>query len=210
MISFLYTFLILITTLIFIFIQVLKSNNIKIINLLSIEICVLFIASYFYNQFIKITNKKNINYLEIIKNRYYDWSLTTPLLLLTFLLLLSYENNKILHFWKYIIVVILNYLMLFFGFLAETFQINKNTGLYFGFLFFACMIIFIYYYFIQNSKKYTMKIVFFIFTIIWSLYGIAFLFNDKIKNELYNNLDIISKSLFSIFIWIYYGNIFRF
>ena len=92
-ISFTIVFIILLTILFFILIQIFKNDNYKINNILSLECSVLFISSFFYYEFIKETRLENINnfdYKKIINYRYIDWSLTTPILLLT---LLIYGNT---------------------------------------------------------------------------------------------------------------------
>jgi len=211
--SFRIVFLILLITLFFIFIQIMKSNDYKIINLLSLECCVLFVASYFYYQFVKETDINNIekfDYEKITLYRYFDWSLTTPILLLTFLLLIQYINNKKLYFWKYFVVFILNYVMLFFGYLGESGKMDKIQGLFLGFISYILMILFIFTNFIYQNNSIMIKYLFIVFVIIWASYGVIYLLKDELKNHLYNNQDIISKSLFSIFIWFYYYKVFTF
>ena len=212
-ISFSIVFIILVAVLFFIFIQIIKSSNIKIINLLSLECAILLIASYFYYKFMKDTNVDNIeefNYDKIINYRYMDWSLTTPILLLTLLLFIQYLNNKLVNFWYYLIVFILNYIMLFFGYLGETKKLNKFVGLFFGFIAYILLIFFIYIKFIYYNKSYMINILFIVFIIIWASYGVIYLLDDETKNHWYNHQDIISKGIFSTFIWFYYYKVFTF
>jgi bacteriorhodopsin len=212
-ISFNIVFIIFIAILFFIFIQIMKSSNEKIINLLSLECGILVIASYFYYKFIKETNEENIenfDYNKIITYRYMDWSLTTPILLLTLLLFIQYLNNKFVNFWYYLIVFILNYIMLFFGYLGETGKLNKMVGLFFGFIAYIFMILFIYIKFIYYNKSDMIKYLFIIFVIIWASYGVIYLLKDETKNHWYNHQDIVAKGLFSTFIWFYYYKVFTF
>ncbi len=212
-ISFNIVFVIFITILFFIFIQIMKSNNYKVINLLSLECGVLLIASFFYYKFIKetsIENIENFDYNKIINYRYIDWSLTTPILLLTLLLFIQYLNNKTVNFWYYLIVFILNYTMLLFGYLGETGKLNKRVGLFFGFIFYILMILFIYIKFIINNKSDMINKLFIIFVIIWGSYGLIYLLDNEIKNHTYNHQDIVAKGLFSTFIWFYYYKVFTF
>jgi bacteriorhodopsin len=202
------TFIILFTTLVFIFIQALKSNDSYITNLFSLEICVLLIASYFYS---KIMNEIDLSKVGLL--RYFDWSLTTPILLLTFLLIIHHENKIPLNIWYYLGIVVLNYLMLYFGYLGETKVLEKTKSILFGFFFYIIMILIIYFKSVNiNTKRntYNIKLLFIVFTILWASYGFADLVDEKIKNYIYNNLDILSKCLFSIFIWVYYGSIFTY
>jgi bacteriorhodopsin len=212
-ISFNIVFIIFIAILFFIFIQIMKSNDYKIINLLSLECGILVIASFFYYKFIKETNIENIenfDYNKIINYRYIDWSFTTPVLLLTLLLFIQYLNNKVINFWYYLIVFILNYVMLFFGYLGETGKLNKMVGLFFGFIAYILMILFIYIKFIVNNKSDMINKLFIVFVIIWASYGVIYLLDDETKNHWYNHQDIVSKGLFSTFIWFYYYKVFTF
>ena len=212
-ISFSIVFIILVAVLFFIFIQIMKSSNQKIINLLSLECGILVIASFFYYKFIKYTsieNIENFDYNKIITYRYIDWSLTTPILLLTLLLFIQYLNNKFINFWYYLIVFILNYIMLFFGYLGETGKLNKMVGLFFGFIAYILMILFIYIKFIYYNKSNMINKLFIVFVIIWASYGVIYLLDDETKNHWYNHQDIVAKGLFSTFIWFYYYKVFTF
>lgn len=203
--SYLITFLILFTTLIFIFMKTIKSDDKYISNLFSLEICVLLISSYFYWTFINETNLSKIAF-----NRYLDWSLTTPILLLTLLLIIHHENRKSLNISYYLFILFLNYLMIYLGYLGETNVLNKNISILGGFIFYIMMILVIYFYSVTKKSKYIIKLLFYIFSIVWALYGFSQFFDENIKNHLINNLDIISKCLSSMFIWIYYGNVFSY
>ncbi len=203
--SYLTTFIILFTTFVFMFIQALKSDNSYIINLFSLEICVLLIASFFYWKMMHETSFSRIALM-----RYFDWSLTTPILLLTFLLIIHYENNIPLNFWYYLGIVVLNYFMLYFGYLGEIKSLDKSTSLLGGFLFFIIMIGIIYFYSVNKKNNFNMRLLFIVFSILWASYGFTELFEDKTKNYIYNNLDIFAKCLFSIYIWVYYGKIFSY
>jgi len=199
------TFIILFITFVFIFIQAIKSSDSYIINLFSLEISVLLIASYFYS---KIMNETDLSKIGLL--RYFDWSLTTPILLLTFLLIIHHENKIPLNIWYYLGIVVLNYLMLYFGYLGETKVLERSKSLLFGFFFYIIMILIIYFKSVNIKNNNNMRLLFIVFTILWASYGFADLVDEKIKNYIYNNLDILSKCLFSIFIWVYYGNIFTY
>ena len=203
--SYLTTFIVLFTTVLFMFIQAIKSNNSYIVNLFSLEICVLSIASFFYW---KMMHEKDLSKVALL--RYFDWSLTTPILLLTFLLIIHYENKIPLNFWYYLGIVVLNYLMLYFGYLGEIKTLTRNTSLFWGFVFFIIMIVIIYFYSVSKKNNFNMRLLFIVFSILWASYGFTELFEETTKNYIFNNLDIFSKCLFSIYIWVYYGNIFSY
>ena len=95
-------------------------------------------------------------------------------------------------------VLLLNWLMLLFGYLGEISVIPVLLGVSLGFIPFL-----IYYYIIYN--KYALLSedgfnIFIYFFIFWSLYGIAAILPYKIKNTLYNILDLFAKNFFGIFL----------
>jgi hypothetical protein len=97
-----------------------------------------------------------------------------------------------------ITVLSLNWLMLLFGYLGEVKLIPVLLGVALGFIPF-----FIYYYIIY--KKYALLSdeglkIFYYFLIVWSAYGIVATLSYKIKNTLYNILDLFSKNFFGIFL----------
>ena len=95
-------------------------------------------------------------------------------------------------------VVILNWLMLLFGYLGEMKIIPVLLGVFLGFIPFL-----IYYYMIyinyvtQNTNGYLLFWYFFIF---WSLYGIVAGLPYYIKNSFYNILDLFAKNFFGLFL----------
>lgn len=174
-------------------------------NALISETCVNIIAGLTYYYFIKYlyTDKLQLEFLTGV--RYIDWFLTTPLLLLSFTLYLTWEyNNKTGENKKYDItplayIIPLNLLMLVFGYLGETKKISLTKGFILGMIFFGLLMYFVYRDYVNEDSlvKY-----FWIFTAVWFLYGIAFLLSLKAKNITYNFLDLVSKAGFGIFLWI--------
>jgi len=172
------------------------------------EIVVQFIEGSFYLYWLY----NFVNILNITPQRYFDWIITTPTMLISlifYLIFLEHKNNNTsykLNFFKLInkefntiiTVVLLNWAMLLFGYLGETSAIPLLLGVSLGFIPFL-----IYYYIIY--KKYArfsndgMKI-FFYFFIFWSLYGIVAVLPYKIKNTCYNILDLFSKNFFGLFL----------
>ena len=185
-----------------------KDNLAKTI-LLS-ETIVLIIASFVYSIFIKDTHKKDFKLSEITKYRYMDWVLTTPLILFSFTLFLSHYNNfnlknkNILNFQKYVIMFFLNLCMLGLGYLGEIGKLDKNIALILSFIFFGLLFLFIWYNFVFMSGSMIKYIIFLLFTTIWGLYGVSFMFKDKLKNYSYNILDTIAKGLFGFLLLKYY------
>lgn len=175
---------------------------------MNIETCISIIAAYFYGNFITMIKSKEVNYKDLTIIRYTDWFISTPLMILALLLVLSYNLNISLKFTYFLIPVILDLGMLIFGYLGEIGKINKNYACLGGFILFTLMFYFIYYYFIRNKKSVQNIVVYLVFLIVWSIYGIAYLANEKIKNITYNILDVIAKCFVGIGLWAYLTKIF--
>ena len=177
-------------------------------ELLILELVVQIIEGTFYfwlaYNFTKIIN--------VTPKRYIDWFITTPTMLITLMLYLIYlnkrnkdetheleiftllkENSNII-----IPVVILNWLMLLFGYLGEMKIIPVLFGIILGFIPFL-----IYYYMIyvnyvsENNSGYLLFWYFFFF---WSLYGLVAVLPYYIKNAFYNILDLFAKNFFGLFL----------
>ena len=177
-------------------------------QLLLIELVVQFIEGSFYvwlaYNFTKVLN--------VTPKRYIDWVITTPTMLITLIIYLIYLNKKVenktgeLEFFTLfkensnviIPVLLLNWLMLLFGYLGEINFIPVFLGVFLGFIPFL-----IYYYLIyvnyvtENSSGYMLFWYFFFF---WSLYGFAAVLPYNLKNSLYNLLDLFAKNFFGIFL----------
>ena len=179
--------------------------------ILSIETCVTIIASIAYSFLIKsYVTKQNF---DLTFYRYLDWFATTPLLLLSLIIYLSYlknkyENNKtietnddtfnvILNDNKILIIILLNFLMLVFGYMGEFRVMNYILANILGFIPFIIMLYIIW----KNYCNQSNIDVFIIFSIIWTMYGIVYFFDSNSKNISYNILDIIAKGGFGILIW---------
>ena len=170
-------------------------------DLLSVEITVQVIEFIFYLWMIS-----NFN---IIKNitpfRYMDWLLTTPLMLITLIAYLDESKNNLLEFIKknkkiILQIVVLNVTMLSLGLLGELEYFNYNLGILLGFL------PFIYYFKIIKDTYLTKKVskdkikLYWIFFILWALYGVVAFLPYEQKNTSYNILDLFSKNLFGVFL----------
>ena len=87
--------------------------------------------------------------------------------------------------------------MLAFGYMGESRVINYILANILGFIPFIIMLYIIW----KNYCNQSNIIVFIVFSIIWSLYGIVYYFDNNNKNIAYNILDIIAKVGFGILIW---------
>jgi len=150
--------------------------------------------------------------VNITPHRYYDWYLTTPTMLVTLCIYLIYLRNEEsgieikeslfgiiynnLH--KLIPILFLNFLMLTSGYLTEIKTISQMSGVLFGFIPFL-----IYFYLIyEHYAKFTIygSQIFYYFFIVWFMYCIAALINGKIKNIMYNILDLFAKNFFGLYL----------
>ena len=192
-----------------------KGDLLLLKGLISLELGVQFIEMIFYFWLYLMFNKVE----KVTTKRYYDWVLTTPSMLFILIVYLDYlrndgevkelngDNNTTLDYLKnsfnihgnnWLFIMILNFLMLVFGYLGELKILDKYTTVFYGFIPF-----FIYFYFIYDKyAKYTEngKILFTIFALIWSFYGLSALLPYLWKNISYNILDILSKNFFGIFL----------
>lgn len=187
----------------------LKGKDIILRQVLGLEMIVQIIEFVFYLGFLSI-----FSLTDLTRKRYYDWFLSTPVMLFTISLYFFYVNfiensneNKeitINEFTKNNIfeisgIVILNFAMLLFGYLAELGLMNRWLAFILGSLGLCGSFGIIYKSFAKYSNK--TKNIFWVMFGIWSLYGIAFLYPPVIKNLGYTTLDIFSKNFFGIFLY---------
>jgi bacteriorhodopsin len=207
--SFYSTYVLLITTGTITFVEALATTNPQIRHVMNLETCISIIAGYFYSQFTnKITTGNTIiNYKEISETRYNDWFITTPLMILALMIALSYNNKQTIHFATYIGAVLLNFGMLYTGYLGEKNTISKAKGCIIGFLFFAALFALIYFSFVKGCTNKFNYILFGIYFIIWALYGIVYLFDEENKNIGYNILDLTAKCFTGLGLWAYFTKI---
>ena len=195
-------------------------------KLLGIEIFVQIIEGTFYVWFAQnIHTVKNVT-----PSRYFDWVITTPTMLYTLCVYLDFINVKsnvkhkkddevdieqpkvadetpkqytlIDSFRNNIVYLIpiflLNWAMLAFGYLGEIQVINTTTAVALGFIPFVSYFMIIY----NEYAKYTQtgQIIFWSFSGIWALYGLAALMSYYWKNIMYNVLDLFAKNFFGLFL----------
>jgi hypothetical protein len=169
------------------------------------------IEGSFYIWFIYFYTK-NVDKEDIASYRYYDWFLSTPLMILSTVAYFHYNNTKLnsvgtntnlLSFISNDIqkigeLLFYNFNMLFIGYLQELKLISLAVSTIFGFVFFGLLFYKMFIYYVKNnSVNYT---IFYLMFFIWALYGIAALYKNKIKNASYNILDVFSKNFFGLFL----------
>ena len=185
------------------------SPDLKLLHdLLLLEFIVQIVEGTFYVWLVfAISSATNITL-----NRYWDWFITTPTMLITFSTFLIYlrfkesgvteipsfisiinDNRK-----TYLSIVLLNAAMLLFGYLGELKKISLFTSVFGGFVPFFMMFYIIY----ENFAKYTDlgTMMFWYFFIVWGLYGVAACLSYNLKNISYNILDLFAKNFFGLFL----------
>ena len=152
----------------------------------------------------------------ITSQRYIDWSITTPIMLINFAIFFIYlgEKNKkkddrklnYLEIIKqekipFILLIIANALMLLFGYLGEIGILNNALSTAIGFIPFA--FIFKQLYSRYVAKDFTSLTTFYSIFLIWALYGVAAVLPFALKNTFYNILDLFSKNAFGLFLFFF-------
>lgn len=201
------TYTLLLTTAVITFIEAMRTPNPRIRHILNLETCISCVACYFYGVFITKTDKNNVDWKDISETRYIDWSITTPMMLLALCLVLSMNTKTVIHFKTIFFIIILNYLMLLMGYLGEINIINRYNAMFLGFIPFILMFYIIYVNYVKPKYIHANYIIFGIYLIVWSLYGVVYLFDEETKNIITNILDLTAKCVVGLGLWIYYTKI---
>ncbi len=86
-------------------------------HIMNLETCISIIAAFFYGKFIEMrTKSRDATYADINTVRYTDWAITTPMMLLSLGLAITYNHKTQFAFSCYLIMVILNFGMLLSGY----------------------------------------------------------------------------------------------
>jgi len=187
-------------------IEALRTSSVNVRHVMNIETTVSLVAGLVYSIFYDmVKNAKTVDLHEITKIRYIDWSITTPLILLV--LMLFYKGSEAPSYKVYGQLVLLNWAMLLAGYLGEEGILSRWTGFGLGFLFFGLMLLSFYGCCIASSANHA---VFYMFAAIWTGYGIAYLMDEETKNIAYIGLDVISKAVFGVILYLFFGKVLKF
>jgi len=172
------------------------------------------VAGYFYSIFTtKIaeyeTQNAPINWQELVETRYIDWSITTPLMLIALCVVLSNEIQLSVHLPTISVIILLNYVMLYAGYLGETSALDRTSANIAGFAPFVAMFGIIYWKFVSPKYSLANRAMFYFYLVVWSLYGIVYLFDEELKNVAMNVLDLFAKCLIGLGLWVYYVHIIK-
>jgi hypothetical protein len=190
-----------------------QSKDAVVFSVLLIETVVEFIQLGFYSWF---RNSIISSPLTVTPLRYYDWVITTPLMLFTTIVFFKYNSqteeelekeplslSSFLQKYSSETLLILgfNLVMLLAGYFAELNVVSLFTSTVLGFLAFGGTFYTMWDVFVKDVPQ--NFILYGLMTFIWGLYGIAALFGPVWKNISYNILDIFSKNFYGVFLSIY-------
>lgn len=207
--SFYITYVLLMTTATITFIEAMRTNIPNVRHIFNLETCISVIAGYFYSIFVAKINAEGskVNWNEISQLRYVDWSITTPLMLLALCLVLANNIKEAVHLGTMAAIILLNYFMLFVGYLGETSAMSRWMSELLGFGAFTGMFYLIYNRYVKKSSGIDNTVLFTMYFSVWSLYGAAYLLEEKNKNIMFNVLDMFAKCMIGLGLWVYYTKI---
>jgi len=210
--SFMITYILLLTTATVTFIEAMRTENPLVRHIFNLETCISLVASYFYYVFVSQLDafekeNKPIDWANMTKTRYIDWAITTPFMLLVLCAFLANESKTTVHLSTVSIIAILNYIMLYVGYLGETGELDRMTACIGGFVPFVGLFYLIYSSFIVPGEAFNKYFLFPLYVFFWAGYGFVYLLGEAYKNIAMNLLDCISKCLIGIALWLYYTNI---
>ena len=197
------TYVLLLTTATITIIEALRTKSPMVRHILNLETCISVVASYFYSVFLEKI-KGPYTWPELTKIRYLDWAITTPLMLLALCLALAYNVGSHVTLSLILTVVALNYTMLAVGYLGETNGLPRLQSSLIGFIPFFFMFWLIYS-LVGNSLA--NKVLFGLYVVVWSMYGLVYLLDEELKQISTNVLDLIAKCLIGLGLWAYYTHI---
>jgi bacteriorhodopsin len=211
--SFYLTYVLLLTTATITFIEALRTKIPAVQHIMNLETCISLIACYFYSVFNMKINEyeetRDIDWNELTQIRYVDWAITTPLMLLVLALVLSFNSKTIIKLKWFAAIIFFNYVMLYTGYLGETGNLERMFADIMGFVAFFITFCIIFVQYVLPRFSLDNYILFGIYLVVWGAYGIAYNFSEINKNIFMNYLDLTSKCLIGIGLWIYYTKIIR-
>jgi len=212
--SFMITYILLLTTATLTFIEAMRTNKPHARHVLNLETCISVVAGYFYGVFLGQIDEnekqgKDIKLIweDITKTRYVDWCITTPLMLLVLCIVLSNNSKTQIYISTFLMILALNYCMLFIGFLGEFHFIERTVADVLGFIPFFIMFYIIFDRYVSPVYRLDNYILYFLYIIIWGLYGVVYMMDEYVKNISMNILDCLAKCFIGNALFIYYANI---
>jgi hypothetical protein len=203
------------TTLIFGFISYAVKAIPPLNTILGLELIVQVIELVFYTWY---KGHIHARISDVTRFRYYDWVVTTPIMLFSTMAYFTYNNlynsesgekprdssdfSIIEWMKKHIlpmsIVLGANLMMLIFGYLQEIDVISIMTSSVFGFLAFGVSFYELYRSFVGEHT--INRVLFTIMVTLWGTYGFAAMLPSITKNISYNILDIFSTNFYGVYL----------
>jgi|UniRef100_A0A6C0DM65 bacteriorhodopsin len=210
--SFMITYILLLTTATVTFIEAICTKIPEVRHILNLETVISIVAGYFYSIFLGQIDTyekegKQINWNELTKTRYVDWAISTPLMLMALCVVLASNIKKSVGVINMVIIVILNYIMLYVGYLGESNVLNRTIAMIGGFIPFFAMFYLIFIRYVKPVKNSVNNFLYGFYILIWGLYGIVYMFKEEYKNIIMNILDCIAKCFIGLGLWVYYTKI---
>lgn len=180
-------------------------------DLLKIETAVQVVELFFYVYFLR---KLALDSVETMaRTRYFDWVITTPIMLLSTAAYMEYESAGSVDLGDFVRskkgvlakIWMFNLVMLATGYLAETRLLDPAVALVAGSLAFAATFAILHKEFAEKSPA--GRKLFAAMATVWGAYGVAFALPPAQKNHMFNALDIVSKNFFGVFLYLQVVNI---
>lgn len=173
-----------------------KKEPKLLVQAVNLEVFVTIIQFIFYTTLIR-----NHDIATMAITRYYDWMITTPLMLIsmsTYFLYKGGEEGGMIEVIKkykkqFTKIITFNLIMLIAGYMGEVGYISKEVAFVIGT--FAFIMTFTIIYKEMNGSG---KGIFNLITGVWGLYAVAYMLPNTQKNILYTALDLVSKNLFAV------------
>ena len=160
--------------------------------ILFMEMCITAISSFLYYLFIRRLDTQSLHAISLL--RYKGWVMTTPLMIVALSLLLQ-TNVSLVY------LIGLDLLMLLSGYLGELHFLSRITATFAGFIPF-----FLLFYALYSTATFTpfTHAIVWIYFIVWTGYGLAYLCKESTKNAVMNVLDCLAKAVVAISVSIHF------
>jgi bacteriorhodopsin len=204
--SFTVTFVLLATTATITLIEALRTPVPYVRHVMNLETAISIVAGYFYTVFLGIIKDK-YEWKDLSALRYLDWSITTPLMLISLCLVTGSATNVPIKLPVICAILGLNYLMLYTGYLGEMGSLSRPVATVAGFVPFFLMFSIIYMVFMSVKNVHSNNVLFGTYLVVWSMYGVVYLLDEERKNIATNILDAVSKCLVGIGLFLFYSKV---
>jgi hypothetical protein len=185
-------------------------------GILTMELTVQAVEFIFYLYLVYLILSNSITE-HVTRHRYIDWAITTPVMLVSFVLFFKYLRDptrvvSLVESMKeeadvLLKLVVANAVMLLLGYLAELRLIDTTVGVTVGFIPFAYIFYILYDKYVRDVAA--SKPLYYVILAVWSLYGVAAYLPFAPKNTLYNILDLFSKNAYGIYLYFYLRSLSR-